>query len=339
MKGFNETLLEADLVQLEKEYEVVKKHAGLFDVSHIGKIEIKGKDSFSFIQNLITNDISQLKEGQGVYTLMCYPYGAVIDSLILYKFNDNHFLFVINSGNIYKTFKWLVNRKRNQNISIINISNSLYQLAIHGPKSDKILQKLTNTNLNEIQSLGFDENVNIAGKKCLISRMGCTGKDGFEIYTSMENGKTVSDKILDQGREEGIKLLGAETRNILRHEANLPLFGDELEDITPLEAGFDSYIKFDKDNFIGKNALLKQNLKGITRKVVSFQINDKKSIPNPGAGIFANNKKVGIVTAWHFSPRKKQNIGLAVVEIPYADRGTQVFIKNTDEFMEGKVIA
>jgi len=339
MKELKKTFLATELAQLEKEYEAVKNHAGLFDVSRIGKIEIKGNDSLSFIQNLVTNDISQLKEGQGVYTLMCYPYGAVMESIILYKFNDNHFLFVINSGNIEKTFKWLINRKRYQNLSIINISESLYQLAIHGPKSDKILQKLTKTNLSEIKNLGFEDNVSIGGKKCLISRMACTGEDGFEIYTSMENGKTVSEKILEQGREEGIKPVGVETRDVLRYEAKLPLFGNELEDITPLEAGFDNYIKFDKHDFIGKSALLKQNAKGITRRVVSFQINGEKSIPNPGAGIFANNKKVGSVTAWHFSPGKKQNIGLAVVELKYADRGTQFFIKNTDELMEAKVIA
>ena len=340
MTELKKTLLEGEFVKIEKEYEAVKKNAGLFDLSHIGKIEIKGKDAFSYIQNLITNDIGQINENQGLYTLMCYPYGAVLEALILYKFSNNHFLLVINSGNIDKTFKWLINRKRYQDVSIINISNSLYQLALHGPKSYKIIQKLTNTNINEIERFSFKENINICGKNCLISRMGYTGEDGFEIYTSTENSETVLKKILKEGKEEGIRPAGIETRDVLRYEANLPLFGDELiEDITPLEAGFHKYIKLDKHDFVGKNALEKQNKKGITRKVVSFQIKDKKNILSQGAGVFANNKKVGSVTAWHFSPDKKENIGLAVVDLKYADMGTVVFIKSIDELVEAKVIA
>lgn len=337
MKELKKTLLANEFMQIEKEYEAVKKSAGLFDVSHIGKIEVKGKDAFSYIQNLITNEIGQINDNQGMYTLMCYPYGAVIEALILYKFSNNHFLFVINSGNIDKTFKWLINRKRYQDVSIINISNSLYQLAVHGPKSNRILQKLTNTNLNEIERFGFKENINICGKNCLISRMGYTGEDGFEIYTSMENGESVCNKILEEGKEEGIKPVGVETRDVLRYEAKLPLFGDELEDITPLEAGFDSYIKLDKHDFIGKNALEKQNKKGITRKIVCFRINDKKNIFSQGAGVFANDKKVGSVTSWHFSPKRKENIGFAVVDLNYSHNGTIIFIENADEMIEAKI--
>lgn len=325
--------------QIKNEYEAVKKRAGIFDASCIGKIEIKGKDTFSFIQNLVTSDISRLNNNQGIHTLMCYPYGAIMESIVIYKLEDNHYLLVINSGNIEKTFKWIINRKRYQNLSIINITGSLYQIAVHGPKAFEILQKLTETNLNNIQRFSFDANVPVAGKKCLISRMGCILEDGFELYTSWENGKNICSSILNEGKAEGIKFIGTETRDALRYEGNLPLFGDELEDITPLEAGFDDYIKFDKEDFIGKTALMKQSDKGITKKIVSLQLNDKKSILSPGAAIIANDKKVGTVNSWHFSPKKGANVGIAVLDLKYTSRGTKLFIKDTDALFEAKVIA
>ncbi len=337
MEKLNNTILTEKIRRIKNEYDAVKKSAGLFDVSCIGKIEIKGADAFSFIQKLVTNDISHLSNNEGLHTLMCYPYGAVMESMILYKFGEGHYLFVINSGNIEKTFKWIINRKRYQNLSIINITGSLYQLAVHGPKSVKILQKLTETNLNKIERFTFMEDVIVDNKSCMLSRMGCVGVDGFEIYTSWENGKDICRKILNEGEQEGIKFVGAETRDVLRHEAHL-LFGDELEDITPLEAGFADYIKFDKDDFIGKSALLKQSSKGITKKVVSLQLNEKGSIPTPGAGIFANDKKVGTVTSWHFSPRKGTGVGVAVLELKYANKGTKVFVKDTNELVEAKII-
>lgn len=337
MEAMNNVLTEK-MKQIKNEYEAVKKKAGLFDVSCIGKIEIKGNDAFSFIQSLVTNDISKLNNNQGVHTLMCYPYGAVMESFILYRFSEDHFLFVINSGNIDKTFKWIINRKRYQDLSIINITGSMYQLALHGPKSIEILQKLTNTNLQEIKRYSFEENILIDGKKCMISRMGCVGIDGFEIYSSWENGQDICSRILTEGKEDGLKFVGTDTRDVLRFEANLPLFGDELEDITPLEAGFEDYIKFEKEDFIGKNALLKQNKKGITKKVVSLQLDDINGIPSPGSVILANNKKVGKVTSWHFSPKKGTSVGFAVLDLEYATRGTKVFVKDTDLLFEAKVI-
>lgn len=321
------------------EYEAVRNKAGLFDLSHMGKIEIKGKDAFDFVQSLVTNDVKHLKVNGAVHTLMCYPFGAVLETLLLYKLTESKFLFVINSGNIEKTFKWLINKKRNQDLSIINVSNSISEIAIQGPKSQKILQRLTEFSLSNIEYLTSRRDVIIAGVKCFVSRTGYTCEDGFEIYTTPENIELLWNNILREGKTDGIKPVGVGARNTLRLEANLPPYGEELlEDITPFEAGLDAFVKLQKDSFIGKSALVKQNKAGIKRKIIGFEINSNVNAPSCGSAVMINGEKIGIVTAGMFSPKKNKNMGLALVDIEHSLQGTEIYIRNPNDLVEARVI-
>ncbi|MHC1720470.1 MAG: aminomethyltransferase family protein [Clostridiaceae bacterium] len=323
---------------IEEEYKAVKKDAGLIDVSTIGKIQIKGKDSFKFIQNLVTADINSLNNNQGVCTLMCYPDGTVVDTLVVYKFEDNEYLINIHSGNADKIFKWMINRKRYHDISIINLTDKLYHIALQGPKSVSIMQQATNEDFTDMNYLDIRKDVSIGKKISFISKWGYNGDTCFEIFTLRENAKAVIKEVLDSGIKEGIKSIGIETRDALRYETNFPLFGNELPgDINPFEAGFDAYIKLDKDDFVGKKALIKQNKTGLKRKVVSFQVDSKTKIPGAGASIMANDKKIGVVAIGHLSPKSKKASGFAIVDYEYSGNGTRVYIDNIDEVMEAKI--
>lgn len=323
---------------VEEEYRALKKNAGLIDVSIIGKIQIKGKDSFQFIQNLVTGDIGSLDNNKGVCTLICYPDGTVIDTLIVYKFEDDNYLVVIHSGNADKVFKWMINRKRYHNISIINLTDKIYQISLQGPKSISILNDIANEDFAHMEYLNVKKDVVIKGKKAFISKCGYGNEAGFEIFTLREDAKAVIKEILDTGVKDGIRSIGTETRNLLKFESEMPFFIEELAGaITPFEAGLESFIKLDKDDFVGKNALVKQNKAGVKRKVVAFQVDGRTKIPGAGASIIANNKRVGFVAEGHFSPKSKKASGFAIVDCKYSVNGTKVIIDDIDEVMEAKI--
>ncbi|MBP1743190.1 MAG: glycine cleavage system protein [Firmicutes bacterium] len=327
-----------EAVRIEQEYKAVKKSAGLFDLPRIGKIQVKGKDAYKYIQNLVTADIGTLFDNQGVHTLMCYPDGSVMDALVLYRFSEDNYFIIISSGNVEKTFKWLINRKRYHDLSINNLSEKLYHIAIHGPKSTAILQKLTRDNIKDMNYLSIRDKVEIGNSVCLVAKMGYNGEDGYDIYANWSDANKVIDGIMDAGILEGIVPVGIETRNVLRYEAKLPLYGDELiGDITPIEAGLDTFIRLDKEDFVGKDALVKQHRKGIKRAVVAFQVNSKREVPRRGSAIMANDKKVGVVALGHFSPKAKKGIGFALVDLQYSDNGTKVQISNADGLVDAKI--
>lgn len=320
------------------EHEAVRSAAGLFDVSHMGEVEIIGKDAFKFVQNLVTNDISILEDDQILYTLMCYQDGGVVDDLIVYRFNENHFFLVINAGNIEKDFEWMLKNKDGSDVDITNISSSIAQLAIQGPKAQAILQKLTNTDLGDIKFFFCKRGILIGGIKCLVSRTGYTGEDGFEIYTDVESVIDLWDRILDVGKEDGLKPVGLGARDTLRFEVNLPLYGNELsESITPLEAGLGFFVKLNKENFIGKDALVKQKKEGLKRKIVGFEMKEK-AIPRHGYDVFAEDNKIGAVTTGYLSPSIKKNIGLALIDSKYSELGTTIFIKVRNKLIEAEVV-
>lgn len=320
------------------EHEAVRSAAGLFDVSHMGEVEVIGEDAFKFVQNLVTNDISMLEDDQILYALMCYPDGGVVDDLIVYRFNENHFFLVINAGNIEKDYEWMLKNKDGFDVDITNISSSIAQLAIQGPKAQAILQKLTNTDLEDIKFFFCKRGVLIGGIKCLVSRTGYTGEDGFEIYTDVESVIDLWDRILDVGKEYGLKPIGLGARDTLRFEVNLPLYGNELsESITPLEAGLGFFVKLNKENFIGKDALVKQKKEGLKRKIVGFEMKEK-AIPRHGYDVFAEDDKIGTVTTGYLSPSIKKNIGLALIDSKYSELGTTIFIKVRNKLIEAEVV-
>ncbi|WZL72229.1 glycine cleavage system aminomethyltransferase GcvT [Clostridiaceae bacterium 35-E11] len=320
------------------EHETVRSSAGIFDVSHMGEVEVKGKDAFVYVQNLITNDASTLKDNQILYTLMCYPDGGVVDDLLVYKFSETHFYLVINAGNIQKDYQWMVENKANYEVEIVNVSDDIAEIAIQGPKAEQILQKLTDTDLSKIPFFYCKRDVKIAGIHCLISRTGYTGEDGFEIYAPNQDVSDLWEQVMKAGKKEGIKPAGLGSRDTLRFEATLPLYGHEIaQDITPLEAGLSFFVKLDKDDFIGKQALVAQKEKGVPRKLVGFEMKER-GIPRSNYDVFYEDQKIGFVTTGYFSPTLKKNIGLALIDADYAKIGKQIEIAIRKNRVKAEII-
>ncbi len=242
-----------------EEHEAVRKEAGLFDVSHMGEVLIEGKDAESYINYLVTNDVTKIAINKAQYTAMCYPDGTTVDDLLVYKLANEKYLLVINASNIEKDFDWM-NQNVKGEVTLKNISNDVAQLAIQGPKAEGILQKLTETDLSQIGGFQFAQHVNIEEiKDVLVSRTGYTGEDGFEIYLAANQAEALWEKLLAAGSVEGLKPCGLGARDTLRLEAKLALYGQELSnEISPLEAGIGFAVKTNKESdFIGKDSLSK----------------------------------------------------------------------------------
>jgi aminomethyltransferase len=308
-----------------EEHEAVRTRAGLFDVSHMGEITVKGRDALANVQKWITNDASKLANGQALYSPMCHEDGGTVDDLLVYKKADDDFLLVVNAANIEKDFEH-VNKYSFGDVQIENISADVAQLALQGPLAEQVLQKLTATDLSQIKYFWFLENVDVAGVNALVSRTGYTGEDGFEIYCDAKDAEKLWRAILEAGKEEGVLPVGLGARDTLRFEARLPLYGQELSDtITPLEAGLGYFVKFDKEDFIGKAALLKQKEEGLKRKLVGFEMIER-GIPRSHYEIQVAGRRIGVVTSGTMGPTVKKNIGLGLIEAEYAQIGQELDI-------------
>lgn len=319
------------------EHEAVRTKAGIFDVSHMGEITVKGEDSEKYLQMLLTNDISLLNNNQIAYTAMCYPHGGVVDDLLVYKYSNTDYLLVVNASNTEKDYQWM---KENifGNTEILNVSENYAQLALQGPLAETILQKLTKKNLNEIEFYYFSDNVKVGNIEALVSRTGYTGEDGFELYFAYDKAEEMWDLILEAGKDEGLIPAGLGARDTLRFEASLPLYGHELnENITPLEAGLGFFVKLNKENFIGKEALARQKSEGLKRRIVGFEMIDR-GIPRNNYEVYKEGEKIGYVTTGSFSPTLKKNIGLALIDSAYSKEGTEIEILIRNKNSKAKVI-
>lgn len=319
------------------EHEAVRTKAGIFDVSHMGEITVKGEDSEKYLQMLLTNDISLLNNNQIAYTAMCYPHGGVVDDLLVYKYSNTDYLLVVNASNTEKDYQWM---KENifGNTEILNVSENYAQLALQGPLAETILQKLTSKNLNEIEFYYFSDNVKVGNIEALVSRTGYTGEDGFELYFAYDKAEEMWDLFLEAGKDEGLIPAGLGARDTLRFEASLPLYGHELnENITPLEAGLGFFVKLNKENFIGKEALARQKSEGLKRRIVGFEMIDR-GIPRNNYEVYKEGEKIGYVTTGSFSPTLKKNIGLALIDSAYSKEGTEIEILIRNKNSKAKVI-
>ena len=306
-----------------KEHEEVREGVGLFDVSHMGEILIDGKDALNFVNFLVTNDVETLVDHQVQYAFLCNEDGGVVDDLILYRFHEDKFLFVVNASNVDKDYLWILKHTEGFDVEVRNISDETAQLALQGKSAQALLQKLTSFDLDEIKFFHFREDVEIAGVKTLISRTGYTGEDGFELYMKNEDIKELYHKLI----EAGAKPIGLGARDTLRFEANLPLYGNELsEDWTPLEAGYGFFVKLNKKDFIGKDALKQQKERGLKRKIVGF-VMDGKRIPRHGYRVYKENDDIGFVTTGYKSPTLGEYIGLAMVNIEHSSIGEEISIE------------
>lgn len=325
---------------LVPEHNAVRNAAGIFDVSHMGSIFIKGKDARCYLDYLMTNDIKSLNENQIVYTFMCYPDGGVVDDLLVYKYNEEKYFLVVNASNLDKDLKWLLDNKGQYEVEVENVSDNTSILALQGPSAEKILQSLTDKDLSEIRFFYFDDKVKIDGVEALVSRTGYTGEDGFEIFIESEDTVKVWKKLLEVGEEYGLKPAGLGSRDTLRFEAALPLYGNELsKDITPLEAGLKYFVKLKKDsNFIGKDALNEQWEKGLGRVLVGFEMVDR-GIPREGYEIYKNDKLIGHVTTGYLSPTLNKNIGNGLIEKGESELGNEIEIMIRNRKAKAKVIS
>ncbi len=305
------------------EHQAVRTGAGIFDVSHMGEITIKGKDALVFTDYLITNDARKLSDNQVLYTFLCREDGGIVDDILVYRFADDDFLLVVNAANIEKDYKWILSNCSGFDASVENISDKVSQLAVQGPKAQEILQPIVGKDLNSIRFFHAERNVLVGGIECMVSRTGYTGEDGFEIYLDNADAPQLYHMIIGLG----IEPIGLGARDTLRFEANLPLYGNELSDtVSPIEAGYGFFVKTDKERFIGKEALTRQKSEGVTRKTVGFEMIEKK-IPRHGYPVIADGKAIGTVTTGYKSPTLDRFIGLALVDAAYSRLGTEIYIE------------
>ena len=286
-----------------------RTNVGLFDVSHMGRFEVKGSDAYDCLQTLVTNDISKLNDHQALYSPICHNNGGIIDDLIIYMINREKFLVVVNASNREKDLDWIV--KHSKSAVVENISDKTALLALQGPLAQKILDKtIAGANLDQLKP--FDVVItNIFGIECMISRTGYTGEDGFEIF--FDSSKIdIWDKLIELGSRFNIKPAGLGARDTLRLEAGLMLYGNDInESTTPLDVPLKWTVKFEKKEFIGKEALLTQQ---INRKLVGFEVLEKR-IARHGNEVLMDSEKVGFVTSGSFSPTVKKSIGFCFVPI------------------------
>lgn len=313
---------------LSQEHDAVRNECGIFDVSHMGEVHVKGDRAKEFVQNIFTNDLSTQEDGQVLYGMMLYENGTVVDDLLVYKHNDTEYFLVINASNIDKDFAWM-QKQNTQGVSLENASDSYSEIAIQGPKAQEILQKMTDTDLNEIGFFRFKTGVKVDGVDCLVSRTGYTGEDGFEVYgADLGN---VWDKMIALGA----KPIGLGARDTLRFEAGLPLYGHELSDeICPIDAGLGIFVKTDAD-FIGKDACvaIKENR---TRKIAGIELVDR-GIAREGYKVYSTNgEELGkITTGYKLGDRA---VALAMVPFSYKiDDEIQVEIRN--KMVKAKIVS
>lgn len=328
---------------IKHEHEVTRTKAGLFDVSHMGEIVVKGPKSLSFLQKMTTNDVSNLTPNRAQYTFMCNENGGVIDDFLIYMLEEQHYLLVVNAANTEKDFQWLSkhNEYSSEELTISNVTKDYVQLALQGPKAENILQKLTDANLEDIKFFRFRSDIRFHGMntEAIVSRTGYTGEDGFEIYIDQSFGIELWNKILETGKDDGLVPVGLGARDTLRFEANLPLYGQELtENITPIEAGLKFFVKIDKSiPFIGEDVLKNQIENGTTRKLVGIEMIDR-GIPRTGYDVWHEDEKIGHVTSGTQAPTLKKNIGLALIQTDYANVGTEIMIQVRKRKLKAKVI-
>lgn len=322
------------------EHHAVRKAAGIFDVSHMGEVDVIGKDAAKFVQNLVTNDVSVMVNNQVIYGCMCYPDGGVVDDLLVYKRHEESFYLVINASNVEKDFAWMQENVGSFDVTLTNLSPEISEVALQGPMAEEVLQTLTSYDLSTIKFFTFAENVDVNGVSCLISRTGYTGEDGFEVYAKNADIAKVWVDILEAGKDKGVLPCGLGCRDTLRFEASLPLYGNEISaQISPLEAGLGIFVKLDTpDDFIGKAALVSQKTEGLKRKTVGFELLDR-GIPRHGYPVIVDGKTIGEVTTGYMSPTLDKTIGLALIDSAYAELGTNLEIGIRNKTAKAVVIS
>jgi aminomethyltransferase len=311
-----------------EEHLRTRTHAGLFDVSHMGEIDVKGPDAIKFVNRLTSNDVTKLVDGQAQYSALTTPQGTVIDDLLVYRLSSVHLLLVVNAGTTEKDWDWIMSHYPSGYVDVNNVSTEYCQLALQGPDAQSILQKLTDLPLSEIKYYHFMHG-SVDGVAGIVSRTGYTGEDGFEVYAPADRAEQLWNKILDAGQTDtptGVLPCGLAARNTLRLEAGMALYGNDIDETTTLlEANLGWICKLDKGDFTGREALATQKAEGVKRKLVGFEVTER-GIARDHQEVVINGQRVGHVTSGSPAPFLKKNIGLAYVPVEYASVGQEIQI-------------
>ena len=314
-----------------REHRAVREHAGLFDVSHMGELDIRGGDALGLLQHVMTNDVSKLAVGQAQYSVLCTEDGGAIDDCIVYRFDD-HYMVVVNASNQERDRDHILAFADRFGTTVTDRSDDTGLLALQGPRAQRILEKLTDTQLNTIAYYHFAEG-DVAGVPAVISRTGYTGEDGFELYLPAERTALVWRRLLEAGQEEGLLPIGLGARDSLRLEMGYILYGNDLDERrTPFEAGLGWVTKLDKGDFVGRAALQKQKTEGVREKLIGFVLKDR-GFPRHGYEVRIDGEPAGEVTSGVHSPMLEQGIGLAYVPADAARPGTEI-----DVMVRGKPV-
>lgn len=329
-------LLPVQYTGVIKEHMAVRTACGLFDVSHMGEFLIKGADALNNVQNLFCNDFENMYDGQVRYSPMCNERGGIVDDVLIYKVNGEEYLLVVNAANRHKDAEW-VKAHLFGSASFEDISDSVAQLALQGPKSKEIAAKIVPEAGIPKKYYSFVKDVDVQGIKCIVSRTGYTGEFGYEFYCAAADGPKLWDILLEAGKEFGLISCGLGARDTLRLEAAMPLYGHELtDDITPLEAGLDFFVKLSKDRFIGMDAILAKGDPKVIR--VGLKITGR-GIAREHCDVYSGEEKIGVVTSGTHCPYLNAPVAMAMVPVSYAEPGTKVQVDVRGRRIDAEVVS
>jgi len=328
-----------------EEHRAIRNSVGIFDVSHMGEIEITGREAVKLLQFLTVNDVTRLNDNECQYSMMCYPDGGIVDDILVYRLSGERFMLCVNASNADKDYQWILRSLNTgraegmfRNAEVKNTSENISQISIQGKNSEPLLQKVTGDDLSVIKHNSFVF-TNVDGINVLVSRTGYTGEDGFEIYFKNEYAVKIWDRLLEIGKEYDIKPVGLGARDTLRLEMKYPLYGNDIsEKTTPLEAGLSWVTKFDKGNFMGRESLLKQKEGGLKKKLIGFEMTDK-GIPRSHYSIFKGAEQVGEVTSGTMSPSLNKAIGVGYVKTEISDIGNEIEIDIRGNHQKAKIVS
>lgn len=316
-----------------KEHQAVREQAGLFDVSHMGEFLVEGPEAAAFLDHLLTNKIANLKHGQMRYSCLCYETGGTVDDLIVYRFDDEHFLCVVNASNKQKDWEWF-NQNCRHDVQLRNVSSLISQVALQGPKAIEILGKIADLTSLPAKSYWFTDQIAVAGKACLVSRNGYTGEDGVEIYMRNEDAMAIVEAIMEAGTPLGLIPCGLGARDTLRLEAAMPLYGHELDaETSPLEAGLNFAVKLDKADFIGKQGIQE---KGLTKVRIGLELLDR-GIAREHYEVRQDGTVIGHITSGTMAPTLGKAIAMAYVDVDHAQDGAEVEVVHGNRSMKALI--
>lgn len=315
-----------------EEHMCVRQHAGLFDVSHMGEFFCEGPDAESFLQSLTPNDLSKLAIGQAHYSALTTERGTFVDDILVYRLDTSRFMMVVNAGNIAKDFEWIDSRKAGD-LTFRNASDDYALMALQGPEATALLAERTDVDLDAMKYYRFAEG-KVAGEPATVSRTGYTGEDGFEVMVEAKAAERVARELL----AKGFKPIGLAARDTLRLEAKMALYGNDIdEDHTVLEADLGWIVKWNKGDFLGRDALEKQREAGVPRKLVGFEMVDR-GIARHGYPVFVDGRASDRVTSGSFAPFLKKNIGLCYLPADACEEGTEIEIEIRGRRAKARVV-